>query len=153
MLSRNQRRDSKWSLIALRPSSSLMAISFLQATAKFLKQVSASIPAMVSLFRQLIGKMRTRKDSSGTPRNLNSRSRSNQGRKREPQDRWHGFTDVFSTRVTTFTRGTHATTLVSSNPRSFANSSNDELELLEDPVSLELGLQSRGHDGHLDSLD
>lgn len=97
--------------------------------------------------------MRTRKGSSGTPGNLNSRSGSNQARKKEPQDRWHGFTDVFSTHMTASTRGTQATTLVSSNPRSLSNYSNDELELLEDPVSLELGPQNRGHDGHSRSLD
>lgn len=108
---------------------------------------------MVSLFRQLIGKMSTRKDTSGTPGNLNSRSGSNQARKKEPQDRWHGFTDVFSTHVTASTRGTQATTLVSSNPRSLTNYSNDEFELLEDPVSLELGPQNRGHDGHTHSSD
>lgn len=98
---------------------------------------------MISLFRRLMGKRGTTKGSSGTPGasrtpgvSGTSGLSSSQDRKKGSRDRWHGFTDVFSTRG--------AATVVT---RSHADYSNDEFELLEDPVVEEPGPQSVDHSG------
>lgn len=120
-----------------------------QATTNLIKQISASIPAMISLFRRLMGKRNTTKGSSGTPGTSGTPglssglSSGNQSKKKASRDRWHGFTDVFSTRATT--------TLVASHPRSHADYSNDEFELLEDPVVHEPGSQAMDSNGHSNS--
>lgn len=96
------------------------------------QQVSASVPAVVSLVRRAQGKRDTTKGSSGnTPGAVDFKSASSKhsgGSKKKGggSDRWHGFTDVFSTRGS-------ATLVASSHQRSRADMSNDEFELLEEP--------------------
>lgn len=104
---------------------------------------------MISLFRRLMGKRGTTKGSSGTPGasrtpgvSGTSGLSSSQGKKKVSRDRWHGFTDVFSTRG--------AATVVT---RTHADYSNDEFELLEDPVVQEPGPQTMDHNGHSQSSE
>lgn len=120
-----------------------------EVTTNITQQISASVPAMISLFRRLMGKRGTTKGSSGTPgasrtpgASVTSGLSSSQGRKKVSRDRWHGFTDVFSTRG--------AATVVT---RTHADYSNDEFELLEDPVVQEPGPQTMDHNGHPHSSD
>jgi hypothetical protein len=124
-----------------------MIFTLPQATTNLTKQISASVPAIISLARRCMGTRDTTKGSSGTPGasgtpGLSSGlSSGNQSKKKGSRDRWHGFTDVFSTRATT--------TLVASHQRSHADYSNDEFELLEDPVVQEPApAQNTGYGGH-----
>ncbi|KAJ0124256.1 hypothetical protein J7T55_005594 [Diaporthe amygdali] len=92
------------------------------------EKVCASVPAVVSLIRWLNGKRNTTKDSYGTPGGSTAIGPSfNSDRKKGSRDRWHGFTDVFST--------------------------NDEFELLEDSIAEESSPQTSSHNRHSRSSD
>lgn len=109
------------------------------------KKVCASLPAVVSLISRLKGRWNSKNGSPGNSGDLAVGPSLPPDRKKGPRDRWHGFTDVFSTRKTA--------TVVSSLPRSIADISNDELELLEDPIPGASGQQILGHEGHARSSD
>lgn len=94
---------------------------------------------MISLFRRLMGKGFTTKGSSGntpgasrTPgaSGTSGLSSGNQSKKKAARERWHGFTDVFSTRGPATMASSHTRT-----QQHYADYSNDEFELLEDPVA------------------
>lgn len=126
------------------PSPSI--ITSLQMAANISKKVSASIAAVVSLIRRVKGKKDTAQGSYSPSGDLTIGRRFNSNRKKGPRDRWHGFTDVFSTHATA--------TIVSSQPRSAAaHISNDELELLEDSIVETTGPQSFGYERHARSSD
>lgn len=110
------------------------------------QKVSASIPAVVSLIRRVKGKKDTAQSSYSPSGDLTIGRHFNSNRNKGPRDRWHGFTDVFSTHA--------AATVVSSQPRSAAtNISNDELELLEDSIAEATGPQNFGYERHAHSSD
>lgn len=109
------------------------------------QKVCASLPAVVSLISQLRGKWGSKNASSGASGGPAVGSNFTPDKKKGLRDRWHGFTDVFSTHA--------STTLVASQPRSIAYISNDELELLEDPIPGVPGQQNLGHEGHARSSD
>jgi hypothetical protein len=97
-----------------------------------------------------MGKRNTTKDTPGIPGAVSSRQSSGNKSKKKVKaprgDRWHGFTDVlFSTgRTATLVPSDHHTR---SHEQDY---SNDEFELLEDPVGPEHGGGARGtdYDGH-----
>ncbi|KAK2606579.1 hypothetical protein N8I77_005319 [Diaporthe amygdali] len=125
---------------------SYIGVSILSVAELNIAIVCASVPAVVSLIRWLNGKRNTTKDSYGTPGGSTAIGpRFNADRKKGSRDRWHGFTDVFSTYGTA--------TLVSSQPRSIAQISNDEFELLEDSIAEESSPQTSSHNEHSRSSD
>lgn len=105
----------------------------------------ASLPAVVSLISRLKGRWNTKDSSPGTSGDLAVGPSFTPDRKKGPRDRWHGFTDVFSTH--------NSATVVSSQPMPTANVSNDELELLEEPISGTSRQQTLDHDGYAHSTD
>lgn len=105
----------------------------------------ASLPAVVSLISRLKGRWNIKNGSPDNSGDLAVGPSFTSDRKKGQRDRWHGFTDVFSTHKTA--------TVVSSQPISIANISNDEFELLEDPTSGASGQQTLGHDGYARSTD